>query len=182
MCLPSKPEWKYTSWHSLQGFGLVLAPKCHSSGSLTKHFQVSLSQEVLHSWVVNDAVHWHSIILFGDRKPHPAGDSKHPVIHLLYSCLTYIQNTRVKESKVNVWKLKTLEFLSSTWRSGCNGQIVIAIKSTLPVKEKYFQMAFTFNLWLSDVVPEQDFRGFRRARGLRFWREQRGAAGSYQTW
>lgn len=71
---------------------------------------MSLSHEVLYSWVVNDAVHWHPIILFGDRKPHPAGDSKHPVIHLLHCCLTYFKksnNTGVKKVKLVAEKFKT---------------------------------------------------------------------------
>lgn len=55
----------------------------YGGASLTQHFQVSLSQEVLRSWMVNDAVHWNSIIIFGDRKSHPAGHGKHPVVRLL---------------------------------------------------------------------------------------------------
>lgn len=98
--------------------------KC-SFRTLTQHFQVSLSQEVLCSWVVNDAVHWNSIILFGDRESHPAGHGKHPVIRLLNCCLTW-KNTTMS---IKVGGKKGQKQI-------CN--CVIAIKHTLPVKAECF--------------------------------------------
>lgn len=101
--------------------------------------------------------------------------------------LSYVSSTVVSprktsgEGKKLTAQRQTSNPAAAPTRSDHNEQIVISIKSTLPVKVERFQMAFTFNLWFSDAAPERDFRGFRQgARGLRFWREQRGVAGSYK--